>query len=332
MKRLAIFAGYDKDNIIDDYVVYYIKELNKISDVIYVSDCNMLDNELKKIDNHCIHIINGRHGEYDFGSYKRGYLYAYEKNILKDYDYLILCNDSCYGPFFNFKEIVENMESKNTDVWGIFKCLKDKDNDEHLQSYFLSLKQKVYLSQYFYDFMSSVKKEKDKREVVKKYEIGLSNLLKKENVSISSFLDSNIKDKEDDNNVPLFNVTKVIQCGFPFFKIFIFKNITFLKLYINDLKTVFNLIKPYYDISLIVKHLNRIITDKGDIKYLFPRFKKFNFNLISNKFINISSKYAVSLKYQLIFTLFNSVHFTINFPITISYIDYKYKDFNFLLK
>ena len=36
VKRLAIFAGYDKDNIIDDYVVYYIKELKKIADIIYV--------------------------------------------------------------------------------------------------------------------------------------------------------------------------------------------------------------------------------------------------------------------------------------------------------
>ena len=38
MKILTIFAGYDKDNIIDDYVVYYIKELKKIADIIYVAD------------------------------------------------------------------------------------------------------------------------------------------------------------------------------------------------------------------------------------------------------------------------------------------------------
>ena len=99
MKILAVFAGYDKDNIIDDYVVYYIKELKKIADIIYVSDCNMLDNELNKISEHCIHLINGHHGEYDFGSYKRGYLYAKENNILQNYNKIIFCNDSCYGPF-----------------------------------------------------------------------------------------------------------------------------------------------------------------------------------------------------------------------------------------
>ena len=333
MKRLAIFAGYDKDNIIDDYVVYYIKELKKIADIIYVSDCDILESELSKISEYCIHIINGRHSEYDFGSYKRGYLYAYEKDILKDYDYLILCNDSCYGPFFNFQEIVENMENKNTDVWGIFKCLKDKENDEHLQSYFLSLKQKVYLSEYFYNFMYSIKKEKDKWEVVKKYEIGLSNLLKNEKVSISSFLDSSIKENEtDNNNVPFFNVAQAIKCGFPFFKITVFKELVFCRLYIDDLNTIFNVIENTYDINLIVKHLNRIIENKQIIKYLFPRFKIKAFTIFSKNIINISCQYSVSGKYQILFLLFNKIKITIDFPKSISYVDYKYNDFNFLLK
>lgn len=333
MKRLAIFAGYDKDNIIDDYVVYYIKELKKIADIIYVADCDMLENELTKISEYCIYLINGRHGEYDFGSYKRGYLYAKENNILQNYDYLILCNDSCYGPFFNFQEIVQNMENKNTDVWGMFNCFKDKENDEHLQSYFLSLKSKVYLSEYFYNFISNIKKENDKWEVVKKYEIGLGNLLKKENVSVASFLDSNIKENEaDNNNVPFFNTTQAIKCGFPFFKITVFKELVFCKLYIHDLKTIFNLIESTYNINLIVNHLNRIIENKEIIKYLFPRFKIRTISVFSKKFINISCQYSVSGKFQIAFIFFNKLKITIDFPKSVSYIDYKYKDFNFLLK
>ena len=83
----------------------------------------MPESELNKVKDYTIKAIGERHGEYDFGSYKRGYIYAKENNILENYDYLILCNDSVYGPFFNFKEIVENMESKDTDIYGIFKHL-----------------------------------------------------------------------------------------------------------------------------------------------------------------------------------------------------------------
>ena len=39
MKRLCIFAHYDKDNLIDDYVIYYLRELKKsFNKIIFVSD------------------------------------------------------------------------------------------------------------------------------------------------------------------------------------------------------------------------------------------------------------------------------------------------------
>ncbi|MBT5828295.1 MAG: lipopolysaccharide biosynthesis-like protein, partial [Alphaproteobacteria bacterium] len=38
MKRITIFAHFDKQNIIDDYVIDYLKELRKYSEIIFVSD------------------------------------------------------------------------------------------------------------------------------------------------------------------------------------------------------------------------------------------------------------------------------------------------------
>ena len=332
MKRLAIFAGYDKDNIIDDYVVYYIKELKKIADIIYVSDCDMLENELTKISEYCINIINGRHGEYDFGSYKRGYIYAKENNLLNNYDYLILCNDSCYGPFFNFQEIVENMESRDTDTWGIFKYLADIDYDEHLQSYFLSMKKKVFLSDWFTKFIYSVKKESDKLEIIKKYENGLGVLLKNNNVTTSSFLDSSIKTKEEkDNNIPFYNIDITEKYGFPFIKISSITYCIYSKVNAKQLTNLMQFIQPFYNTSLIINHLNRIFK-KENIKYLFPRFKTFNSYFINKKFINIYTMYSFSKKYQFIFLFFNKIKLTINLPEKLSYINHQYKDLNFLIK
>lgn len=34
MRRAAVFAHYDKDRIIDDYVIYYLKSLKEIFDNI----------------------------------------------------------------------------------------------------------------------------------------------------------------------------------------------------------------------------------------------------------------------------------------------------------
>ena len=33
MKRICLFAGYDSNNIIHDYVIYYLKELSTVADV-----------------------------------------------------------------------------------------------------------------------------------------------------------------------------------------------------------------------------------------------------------------------------------------------------------
>ena len=39
MKRAAVFAHYDKDKIIDDYVIYYLKSLKEIFDNIVFVSC-----------------------------------------------------------------------------------------------------------------------------------------------------------------------------------------------------------------------------------------------------------------------------------------------------
>ena len=41
MNNVAVFAHYDKDNIIDDYVLDYLSKLSKVADVIFVSDNNL---------------------------------------------------------------------------------------------------------------------------------------------------------------------------------------------------------------------------------------------------------------------------------------------------
>ena len=73
IKRLFLFAGYDKNGIIDDALLMYVSALNKLSDVIVCMDSDCTNDELQKLQNITIHAMAARHGEYDFGSYKRAY-------------------------------------------------------------------------------------------------------------------------------------------------------------------------------------------------------------------------------------------------------------------
>lgn len=187
MKRIAIFAHYSKDNKIDDYVIFYLKELKKVAEsIIFVSDSNIEEKELDKIKEYTIKSIAKHHGEYDFGSYKRGYIYALENKLLSNYEELIFTNDSCYAPLFPFTEMFNTMSYKPLDFWGASQNgWKNKYSNipPHIQSFFIVFKNNVFNSDYFMDFINSIKKQDTKHQIVLKYEIGLTTFLEKHNLS-----------------------------------------------------------------------------------------------------------------------------------------------------
>lgn len=325
MKILAVFAGYDKDNIIDDYVVYYIKELKKIADIIYVSDCNMLDNELNKISKHCIHLINGHHGEYDFGSYKRGYLYAKENNILQNYNKIIFCNDSCYGPLFNLDNILNKMKDYNFGGISISKDLKIAKHD-YITSFFIIIDKTIFNTSFFNNFISEIKKEEDKMDIIKKYEFGLSKLMIDNNIELKALFDDN-----GEFNRPYFNPLSLIEEGYPFLKKHVLEKKITVPLNIDELKKIIKIIKNNYDIKLIVNHLNRV-ADKKQIKYLFQKYKPYKKVFINEKLFFLFTRYSPSGKYQTVYKFFNFLTISIEKPIKDSYIETNYQDFNFLLE
>ena len=177
--RTVVFAHFDVNNLIQDYIVYYLKELSKIAnDIIFVSDSDIDEKQLEKISDIVTHSIVGRHGEYDFGSYKKGYLYLCDTNGLNNTDNLIFANDSCYAPITSFEKMFESMDEKKLDFWGI-TANKDSywGNILHAQSYFLTLSSDVFLSDTFKNFINSICHQNSKKDVVSKYEVGLTHIL-----------------------------------------------------------------------------------------------------------------------------------------------------------
>lgn len=180
-KQLFLFAGYDKDGIIDDALVYYIKNLATNGDVVLCMDSTCTRYELNKIKPYVLHAIAVRHGEYDFGSYKRAYQYARDNNLLKNYDNIFLLNDSVFGPTINIKHILKRIESFKTDAVGM--VVSKHRTHIFMESWFVRLNRNIFTSAWFDDFMNSVTHEKDKADVTVKYEHGLSNLIRNNSCS-----------------------------------------------------------------------------------------------------------------------------------------------------
>ena len=203
-KRLAIFASFNKDGLIADYVIYYLQGLKKVVDgIIFVTDNPILPSELDKIKNLVIYAQCERHEEYDFGSYKRGYLWAREKDLIEDLDELVFCNDSCYGPVYPFEQMFEEMHKRKCDFWGISKNI---EIFPHIQSYFLVLKSQVFLSTVFLNFFKRIKPEYNVQNVIVEYEVGLCKMLKENSFVGDSYIEYVHNDNSFHKNETLFPV------------------------------------------------------------------------------------------------------------------------------
>jgi lipopolysaccharide biosynthesis protein len=171
MNRICIFAHYDRDNTIDDYVIYYLESLKTVaSKLIFVTTSKIDPNDLR-LKALCDEVIVRDNTGYDFVSWKKG---LDGISDLSDFDELIICNDSVYGPLYPLNPIFEKMTSHDCDFWGM---TQSNDIAFHLQSYFLVFKKKVIYSKPFMDFWKTMQIEKDKKEIIRKYEVGLTQTL-----------------------------------------------------------------------------------------------------------------------------------------------------------
>jgi lipopolysaccharide biosynthesis protein len=139
--RVAVFASYDKNGRVWDYVISYIKRLREVCDkIIFIADNEATQEEQNKLTGLVDFKQFQRHGEYDFGSYKRGWQYLKNQEWFSQIDELILCNDSCFS-VGALTPVFEQMSHKQCDFWGM---TENQDHQSHLQSFFLVFKKKHY--------------------------------------------------------------------------------------------------------------------------------------------------------------------------------------------
>jgi len=184
IKRLFIFAAYDKDNVIDETLLYYLRTLSEFGDIVFTMDNDTPKHELKKLDNipNILHVSAKCHGEYDFGSYKRGYIWAHDKKILKKYDWVYFVNDSVYL-LANPARMIDWLEHTNHKMIGV------SENNEwkhHVQSWFMGFAPEIFMSDWFYGFWDTVRTE-DKDSLVLHCEVGLSKLVQDNGFSFGAY-------------------------------------------------------------------------------------------------------------------------------------------------
>ena len=185
MKRICLFAGYDSNGIIHDYVVYYLKELSTVADVYYMADNEISDDEKEKIAPYVKASYGFNHKKYDFGSWQELIkIIGWEK--ISEYDELILANDSVFGPLYPMEKLIEKLEQDRQ--WDICGINKNNYLKWHLSSYFLVFKKKAFINDIFINHINSVTFEAKNTHVIDKYEVPFMEKFYKNGYCVKSYM------------------------------------------------------------------------------------------------------------------------------------------------
>ncbi len=172
MKRLSVFAHFDPHGWVDPFVREYLNALRRVSSIIiFVSTSPVSDADMSALERLNIQVITRRNEGHDFMSWKVG-LNAVED--LDTYNEILICNDSVYGPIVPLEPVFRQMNRERCDFWGI---TENADVNYHIQSYFIVFRKRAVKSEAFSDFWSRVSIRKDKQDIIRMYEVGLSQAL-----------------------------------------------------------------------------------------------------------------------------------------------------------
>jgi lipopolysaccharide biosynthesis protein len=181
-ETLCIFAHYDKQDRVDDYVLYTLQKLKELgADIIFVSTATTLGDEcIAKISPYCAQIMVRENRGYDFGSWKLGIECA---DNLPAYQRLILANDSVYGPLHDLHNLILDMRQRGAAVWGITDSYQ---LEHHLQSYFLVFEREALDNPAFGEFWQNLPTYRFKRSIIRDGEIGLSAKLSRAGLCVGA--------------------------------------------------------------------------------------------------------------------------------------------------
>jgi rhamnosyltransferase len=168
MRRCILFAHYDRDGIIDDHVIFLLKNLRPHAGQLIFVSVSATPEQLARLKGLCDVALKRDNTGYDFMSWKKGIPHIANPDQL---DEVLFVNDSIYGPLNDLKALFEKSEKISADFWGLTRSHEIRS---HIQSYFFAFRRSLIETGTFSAFWASVEPLNDKREIIRRYEVGMT--------------------------------------------------------------------------------------------------------------------------------------------------------------
>lgn len=286
MKRLGIVLFFDKDGIVDDYFVYYVKKLRPF----YTELCIVVNEFLNPTGVQILtqlsdKLIIRKNVGMDVMAYKQA-IESYGFDNIKQYDEMLLTNYTSFGPFYPLSEMFDAMDAKHDiDFWSVFKWPIDKKDvigiDEtpltydHLPSFFISYRKSLLQSEHFKEYWMTLPKIVTYMDSCIYHERRQTPYFENLGFKSGSYIDIT-KYKNKVSYFPYICATNLIKndrCPFIKRRQFFIVNKKFPCGYDNILSVIkFLKKKKLYDVSMIKNNIIRT----QDVESL-PRHKRFSY-------------------------------------------------------
>lgn len=328
MKRIAIYNFYNRNGIVGDYVKYFLKSMSEFCEYICVVVNGTVNSNGRKIlEENCNALFIRENAGYDSWAHK----YAIEQigyREIAQYDELIFCNSTFYGPVFPLSTLFGEMESRNADFWGISRYPYNEMKDaldpnklfkipSHIQSYFVAFRKQVLQSKAFIEFWDSLRPVHNYDEARGNYEWIMTSFFENRGFSSSVYMDFEKYSKYKENSTILYAAKQLIEDKNPFIKIKVFDygSDNWLREAIgHDARDVLEYVKNNTDYpidmiykDLILNHKMSTLRSELHLEYSLP------VDISVNK-SETSNKCAVILYAEYEDLAEETIHYLSNFP------------------
>ncbi len=169
--RIVVFCHYDRRGRIHDHTRAYIEALHtERLDIVFVTNSEQLTlADLAWIRGRAARVIVRRNLGYDFAAWRDAMRACGLPSARTCF--LLLANDSVYGPLHHLGPVLGRINFDQADVWG---ATDSWQHSFHLQSFFVAFGPKALGHEVFARFWNSVRNVRSKWWVVRRYEVGLS--------------------------------------------------------------------------------------------------------------------------------------------------------------
>ena len=165
MRRICLFSFHDEQGIVDDYVLFFLRELGRfVEKIIFYSNGPLSQDTEIALRGIVSEVILRPNEGFDVLAYKEG-LERIEFDREGLYDEVLMVNHTCYGPVYPFSELFSEMEGRTCDFWGVTAHLEMTPNPftgtgklpYHLNSNFIAVRRSMLQSKSFKYYWSLVK-------------------------------------------------------------------------------------------------------------------------------------------------------------------------------